>query len=57
MSIHRATGTDLQKIPVLLHEVPLHDTKVSVWCAMTTTRKTGTTFFPDHEFTLVSYIF
>jgi hypothetical protein len=45
MSIHRAKGIDLQKIPVLLIEVLLHDVKVGVWCAMSVNRITGAIFF------------
>lgn len=46
MSTNRATDTDLQKIPVLLHEVPLHDVKDGVLCAMSVSRITGAFFFP-----------
>ena len=56
MSIHRAKGTDLQKIPVLLHEVLLHDVKVGMWCAMSVKKNTWSYIFPDHEFTVISYI-
>jgi len=45
MSIHRATGIDLQEIPVLPHEVPLHDVKDGVLCAMNVNRITGDIFF------------
>jgi hypothetical protein len=45
MSIYRAKVINLQKIPVLLHEVLLHDVKIGVWCAMSVNRITGATFF------------
>ena len=57
MSTNRATDTDLQKIPVLLHEVPLHDVKDGVLCAMSVSRITGAFFFPDHEISDKLHIF
>jgi len=53
MSVHRATCNDLQKIPVLLHEVPLHDVKDGVLCAMSVNRISGAFFFRDHEITVI----
>jgi len=39
----------------LIHEVPLHDDNVDVWCAMSATRVIGPIFFWDCKFMLISF--